>query len=176
LIKEYGFELVGQMMIGLPESSPETEIYTARRICEMGADGARVYPTVVFHKTELCRMAQSGRYIPLSQEDAIVRTKNVLDVFDRQGVPCIRVGLCASENLADEDEVFGGANHSAVGELAMGALYLERICEELDRLGKVRDFAGKTLTVCAARGATSKVAGQNKRNKTALCKKYALIG
>ncbi|MBO5415454.1 MAG: radical SAM protein [Clostridia bacterium] len=172
LIKEYGFELVGQMMIGLPESSPETEVYTARRICEMGADGARVYPTVVFYGTELCRMAQSGRYTPLSQEDAVTRTRNVLDVFDRAGVRCIRVGLCASENLSDEDEVFGGANHSAVGELAMGELYFDRIVGELDRLGKEGDFAGKSLTIYAARGATSKVVGQNKRNKLRLCKKY----
>ncbi len=170
LVKEYGFELVGQMMIGLPSSDAQKEIYTARRICELGADGARVYPTVVFYNTELCEMARKGAYPPLTQEEAVMRTKDVLGVFDSYGVPCIRVGLCASENLSDEDEVYGGANHSAVGELAMGELYFERICQSLDEMGG--DFAGKTLTVYASRGSTSKVSGQNKRNKIRLSKKY----
>ena len=169
LIKEYGFELVGQMMIGLPRSSAESEIYTARRICELGADGARVYPTVVFYNTELCEMAEDGRYIPISEYEALTRTKEALKVFDEYNVPCIRVGLCASENLSDEKEVYGGANHSAVGELAMGEIYFEKICQEL---GDDRLFDGKTLVIYAAKGATSKVAGQNRRNKIRIFEKY----
>ena len=171
LVKEYGFELIGQMMVGLPSSTPESEIYTAQRICDMGADGARVYPTVVFYNTELCEMAKQGEYLPLNNADAVERTKNVLDVFDRRGVPCIRVGLCASENLSDEDEVYGGANHSAVGELAMGELYFERICAELDKYG---DISGKNLTISVSLRSTSKAAGQNRRNKIRICEKYGV--
>ena len=103
LVKQYGFELVGQMMIGLPGADVEAEKYTARRICEMGADFARVYPTVVFYETELCDMARCGEYTPLSDDEAVMRTKEVLCVFDSFGVPCIRVGLCASENLPDDE-------------------------------------------------------------------------
>lgn len=169
LIKQYGFELIGQMMIGLPASTPEKETLTAEKICAMGADGARVYPTVVFYETELCQMAERGEYTPLAEEDAVERTKNVLAVFDAHGVPCIRVGLCASENLSDEGEVYGGANQSAIGELAMGELYLERICDILD---KRPDIRGNCLTIYAPVGAVSKVAGQNKRNKIKICKKY----
>jgi histone acetyltransferase (RNA polymerase elongator complex component) len=77
LIKEYGFELIGQMMIGLPASSVCDEIYTAEKICDMGADGARVYPTVVFYNTELCNMAERGEYLPLNEEDAVMRTKEI---------------------------------------------------------------------------------------------------
>ena len=169
LIKEYGFELVGQMMIGLPSSNVKKEIETAERICRMGADGARVYPTVVFYETELCDMAKRGEYIPLSDEDAVARTKEVLKVFDSHGVPCIRVGLCASENLSDEKEVYGGANHSAIGELAMGELYFDKVCEALDKSPELR---GKTLIIYTPLGAVSKVAGQNKRNKIKICEKY----
>ena len=171
LVKEYGFELIGQMMVGLPCSTPESEIYTAQRICDMGADGARVYPTVVFYNTELCEMAKQGEYLPLTDADAVERTKNVLDVFERRGIPCIRVGLCASENLSDEDEVYGGANHSAVGELAMGELYFERICAELDKYG---DISGKNLTISVSLRSTSKAAGQNRRNKIRICEKYGV--
>ncbi len=169
LVKSYGFELVGQMMVGLPGADVETECYTARRICEMGADKARVYPTVVFYETELCEMAKCGEYTPLSDDEAVMRTKEVLKVFDTFGVPCIRVGLCASENLSDESSVFGGANHSAIGELAMGEVYYDKICEYLDKNPELR---GKTLVIYSPLGASSKISGQNRRNKIRICKKY----
>lgn len=169
MIKEYGFELIGQMMIGLPRSDAEKERYTARRICELGADGARIYPTVVFRETELCEMAKRGEYIPITEEDAVCRTKEALRIFEENGVKCIRVGLCASENLSDESEVYGGANHSAVGELAMGELYYELLCEKLDVMDKLE---GKTLVICCGKGAVSKVSGQNKRNKIRIFEKY----
>ena len=60
LLKENGFELIGQMMTGLPEATPGSEIQTAEDICKY-ADGTRIYPTVIFKHTELCAMAQSGR-------------------------------------------------------------------------------------------------------------------
>ena len=171
LVKRYGFELVGQMMIGLPTADVEAEKYTARRICEMDADFARVYPTVVFYETELCDMAKCGEYTPLSDDEAVMRTKEVLGVFDSFGVPCIRVGLCASENLSNDESVYGGANHSAIGELAMGELYYEKICRELD---KMKDLQGAELVIYGGIGTTSKISGQNKRNKIRICKKYGV--
>ncbi len=170
LIKERGFSLIGQMMIGLPKSSAEDEIYTAELICKSGADGARVYPTVVFAETELAEMMKRGNYQPLDTESAVERTKNALAVFDRYGVPCIRVGLCASENLRDASLAVAGATHSAIGEMAMSELFYERICEELDR----HAINGGSLIIYVARGATSKAIGQKKKNKENICKKYSL--
>lgn len=170
LVKKYGFQLIGQMMIGLPLSDVDSEIETARRICELSADGARVYPTVVFRDTALADMTERGEYAPLCDEEAVERTASVLDIFDREGVPCIRVGLCASENLADESRVLGGANHPSVGEMAMSELYYRRICERLDSLSA----EGGELTVYVSRGSVSKAIGQKKRNKLKLCKKYGL--
>lgn len=169
-VKKAGFSLIGQMMIGLPESTRDTERMTAEAICKAGADGARVYPTVVFAQTELADMCTRGRYSPLELDDAVERTKNVLDVFDRYGVPCIRVGLCASENLSDASKAIGGANHSAIGELAMSRLYFERICKELDA-GNIR---GGGVTVYVSCGAVSKAVGQKRQNKLKICEKYGL--
>lgn len=167
-VKEAGFELIGQMMIGLPGSDPESELSTARAICRLGANGARVYPTVVFYDTELAKMCERGEYIPLDNESAVIRTKEVLKVFDEEGVPCIRVGLCASENLADASKVMGGADHSSIGELAMGELYFDRICEEIEK----QNISGGELTVFVSKGSTSKAIGQKKKNKVRICEKY----
>ena len=170
LIKERGFSLIGQMMIGLPKSSADDEIYTAELICRSGADGARVYPTVVFAETELAEMMKLGEYLPLDTESAVERTKNALAVFDRYGVPCIRVGLCASENLRDASLAIAGATHSAIGEMAMSELFYDRICEELDK----RQISGGELKIFVSRGATSKAIGQKRKNKEKICKKYCL--
>ena len=169
-VKAAGYELIGQMMISLPMSDTETEMMTAREIIRAGADGARVYPTVVFYETELARMTQRGEYKPISTPEAVERTKNVLRVFDEAGVPCIRVGLQASENLADDTKVLGGASHSAIGELAMGELYYERICEEIEK----REIRGGELTVYVARGNVSKAVGQKKVNKERISQKYGV--
>ncbi len=174
LIKERGFSLVGQMMIGLPRSTPEKELYTARKICEMGADGARIYPTVVFYDTELCLMAQRGEYSPITNEEAVIRSAAVLDIFERNRVNCIRIGLCSSDNLSSDEKVYGGASHAALGELVMSELYFMRICEKIDAeiMANKSDFKGKILTVFAKKGDISKVVGQNKKNKLKLCQKY----
>ncbi len=169
-VAEAGFNLVGQMMVGLPSADPESEIKTAQDIVEWGAVAARVYPTVVFRRTELCRMADVGDYSPLDTETAAERTASVLDIFDRNAVKVIRVGLCASENLASDDEVAGGANHPAIGELAMSELYLRRISEAVES-GRLE---GKRLILSVAVGATSKAVGQKRRNINALREKYGV--
>ena len=170
MIKERGFSLIGQMMIGLPKSSVADEIYTSELICKSGADGARVYPTVVFAETELADMMKCGEYVPLDTDDAVERTKNVLAIFDSYGVPCIRVGLCASENLRDASLAIAGATHSAIGEMAMSGVFYERICSELDK----RNANGGSLIIYVPRGATSKAIGQKKKNKEKICQKYQL--
>lgn len=172
MIKKRGFDLIGQMMIGLPSSTVEKEIYTAKRICELGADGARIYPTVVFYETELCTMMQDGRYTALSNEEAVERTKEALAVFVANDVPCIRVGLQSGENLSDETCVAGGANHSAIGELAMSALYLDKICQELDK--KSGEKIPQNIVIYCPKGEISKIVGQKRKNIEKICQKYQI--
>ena len=169
MIKERGFSLIGQMMIGLPGSDIQKELETAEKICSLGADGARIYPTVIFYNTELCEMAKRGEYQPLTNEDAVMRSKEVIKLLDKNGVPCIRVGLCASENLSSDEEVYGGANHSAIGELAMGEVFYDKMCALLEELS---DEGEKNVVFFVPKGATSKAVGQKKRNINRIKDKY----
>jgi len=162
LVKEAGFDLIGQMMVGLPGANVESEKNTARAICDMGAHGARVYPTVVFYETELCEMSKAGAYSPLSENDAVMRTKEVLKVFDAFGVPCIRVGLCASENLSSPEAVFGGANHSAIGEMAIGEIFYEKMDELISALTP-EERSKKYMIFYVPKGCTSKAVGQKRK-------------
>ncbi len=172
LIKKAGYSLVGQMMIGLPSSSVEDELYTAEKICDMGADAARIYPTVVFHGTELAKMTERGEYDMLEMDDAVERSKRSLQVFRRRGVECIRIGLCASDNLGDETQVMGGANHPALGELVLGEDYFDRMIEAAEeKLSYDRECQG-VLTFTVPRGELSQAVGNRGKNRHRLEEKY----
>ena len=170
-IIDYGFNLVGQMMIGLPGSSPADEIETAEFIITSGAKAARIYPTVVFRDTELFALTEIGEYSPLSVEDAVVRTTAVYKKFIEANVDVIRIGLCSSENLASDETYFAGPNHSAIGELVENQLYLEKTQEKLESM-QVRD--NDMIIVSTAKGCLSKAIGQKKKNKFLLMATYSL--
>ncbi len=155
-----GFSLVGQMMIGLPGSTPEKEIMTAERICALGASAARIYPTVVFHGTPLCEMAKAGVYTPLSLEEAVRRSVDALRVFRAHGVDCIRIGLCAGEALTSPEAVFAGPNHPALGELVQSALYYDSIKEALLAKG----LLGTEAVLLVPAREISRAVGQHRSN------------
>lgn len=169
-IKDRAMALGGQMMIGLPGATIDDELNTAKFIVDSGADEARIYPTIVFKQTKLCRMTESGSYTPLSVDDAVKRAAAVFSVFVNAGVKVLRVGLCDSENLHNDTTYFAGPNHAAMGELVEGEYYFTAINE---KIGKLDRLAGGRITVFAAKGHTSKVIGQNKKNKIRLLERYS---
>ena len=172
LIVESGIQLIGQMMIGLPDSDSLSELETARFIVDCGAVGARIYPTIVFRDTELCSMTEAGEYTPLTLDEAIIRSAAVLEVFISGGVEVIRIGLQASENLSDPNCFVAGPNHAALGELVIGEVYYNKI---LKALSDINLSENENITVCVCRGALSKAIGQNGRNKLRLKEKYKNI-
>ena len=174
MIKNAGYELIGQMMIGLPGSDIEKELATARKICEMGADGARIYPTVTFFDTELAEMTKRGEYKMLEIEDAIIRSKEVLKIFKSHGVECIRIGLCASDNLGDLEKVMGGANHPALGELVLGEERYDLIRDLMLEKSKSESFSGKTVILTVPQGETSISVGQKGKNKKRIIEEFDL--
>ena len=157
---EAGFSLVGQMMIGLPGADSESEIQTAQKICELGASAVRIYPTVVFYDTPLCEMAQHGLYSPLSVEEAIERTAPVLQIFRARALPCIRVGLCATESLTSPNAVYAGPNHPALGEMILGECLYQTVKDTVLKSG----LAGQEIILEVPSRELSATVGQHRRN------------
>jgi histone acetyltransferase (RNA polymerase elongator complex component) len=159
-IVEAGFALVGQMMIGLPASTPASELLTAQKIYELGASAARIYPTVVFYDTPLCEMAQHGEYEPLSVKEAVERTAPVLQFFRARALPCIRVGLCATESLTSPDAVYAGPNHPALGEMILGECLYQKVRETVLQSG----LAGQGIILEVPPRELSATIGQHRCN------------
>lgn len=168
-IVDRGFQLIGQMMIGLPGSTLDDEIDTAKFIIKSGAIGARIYPTIVFRDTELCDLTLNGAYVPLELDEAVYRSAEILKLFLAYNVEVIRIGLCSSENLSSLDTYVAGPNHVALGELVKNKIYYDLIEE------KIRDISfdkGDSLKINVARGCLSKAIGHKKKNKFLLAKNY----
>lgn len=163
-IVKRGIPLVGQMMIGLPGADVETERTTARMIVSLGCTAARVYPTVVFRHTKLCAMAERGEYIPITDEEAILRTKEVLKILIPAGITLLRIGLCSNEDIRDPDTVHSGATHPAIGELCIGEYYYDAVRERILGL----DGVFEALTVHVPASDVGKAVGQRRRNSSRL--------
>jgi histone acetyltransferase (RNA polymerase elongator complex component) len=118
IVLKYGITLGHQMMLGLPGSGLEEELYTARRIKELGASQARIYPVLVIKGTELAEMWEKGEYVPLGEEEALSRAAELITYFEANGIKVIRCGLHPSEGLLSGEEYLAGPFHPAFGQKA----------------------------------------------------------
>ena len=168
LVRDSEMALVCQMMLGLPRSTRESDLQTARFIVNSGAVAARIYPTVVLRDSVLHRMLLNGCYTALSLEEAIVRGADALEALADGGVYALRIGLCASEGLSRGDAV-AGAYHPALGELIRSEVYyrkIKRIVQEVGRAG--------TFRIGVSPSALSQAIGQHKSNLLRLASELSL--
>ena len=171
LLKEAGYPVVGQMMLGLPGASAEDDRETARFIADCGAGCARIYPTAVFRNTELYGMLRRGEYVPLTEEEAVERGADVLGIFGERGVEVIRMGLPEG---AGEESFAAGPRHPAMGERIRSALYGRILGKALSDAGIPLRGEGRSvcLTVLTAPGECSAAAGYRGENKIRIENKF----
>lgn len=126
LIKQQGFKLGIQLMVGLPGDNYERDIETTRRTIELNPDMVRIYPTVVIASTPLDEAYRRGKYIPLSLEEAIAASKDMYLMFARAGIRVIRMGLQPGEELSREGAVAAGPFHPSMGELVQQEVFKDQ--------------------------------------------------
>lgn len=122
LIKERGFELILQMMVGLPGSDRDTELKTAREICRLSPDGVRIYPTCVIDDTPLYDMYKSGDYKALTVDEAVDICADIAAIFRDNNIPIVRLGLNPTDELSSGG-VKAGAYHPALGEMVYSRIF-----------------------------------------------------
>lgn len=167
MLKNSGFSLGLQMMIGLPGENPDGHITTARDLAAFGADFVRVYPTVVIKNTRLEQMWRAGEYEALTPERAAELSADVIEIFERAGVPIIRLGLNPTEELSGE--AVAGAYHPALGEMARSALMRRRAAVKLEP-----HRGAANVTIFVAPGRTSTMVGQRRANIEALTREFGI--
>lgn len=124
LISEYGFTLGCQLMPGLPGDSHEKSMKSAKKIIELGAQIARIYPALVIRGTELEKMFLQGNYKPLTMDEALNLCADMLQLFRERNIHVIRVGLQAEKSL--ESSVLSGPYHPSFGEMVESAIFMKK--------------------------------------------------
>lgn len=135
LIKRAGLTCGIQLMPGLPGEDWQSLLLTGHRAVGLGADFARIYPTVVITGTKLADMYRSGVYEPLSLSEAVKRAAFLKLHMLQHGIKVIRTGLQATKELSSPGVVLDGPYHPAFGEMVdsylfynMGTIYFEQQC------------------------------------------------
>ena len=124
-VKEAGFELILQMMTGLPGDTKERTVATARRLIALAPDGVRIYPTVIVAGTPLEALWRRGDYREHTVDEAVDWCAAILPLFEAAGIPVIRLGLNPTDELSGGEAV-AGAYHPAFGELVRSRVLLGR--------------------------------------------------
>lgn len=165
LIKEYGFTLGIQLMVGLPGDSKETCLYSARETVKIKPELARIYPTIIIDDTELLEMYKRGEYSALSLEDAVDISKEMYLILDEAGINIMRVGLKSTDIINENGAVTGDTYHPAFRQLVEGQIARERIEEQITE-------EDKEITVICNPSDISNAAGHKACNKAYFKEKY----
>jgi histone acetyltransferase (RNA polymerase elongator complex component) len=112
-------------MIGLPGDTLEKAVYTAKKIIELGAGNTRIYPCLVIRGTKLEAMYRRGQYKPLSLDEAVLWSKDLLKIFEAGNVEVIKLGLHPSEGLLSGEELIAGPFHPSFRELVLTEIWWE---------------------------------------------------
>lgn len=131
LIREYGFELGIQLMIGLPGDSYESCLYSAAETVRIRPSLARLYPTIVLKDTKLYQMWRSGEYTPFDQQETLRIAKDMYRRLDDAGIYILRVGLKSTELIQTEGGAVCSDYHPAFRQLVEGELAKEKLEEQL---------------------------------------------
>lgn len=108
LIKSYGFTLGHQIMVGLPQSTEEKEIYTIQQVIDLKPSILRIYPVYVLKDSKLYDMAKDLEYIPLTLKEAVKRTAKIYKIAIEANINVIRIGLQTTEEINSKNtEILG---------------------------------------------------------------------
>ncbi|MGE4353111.1 MAG: elongator complex protein 3 [Oscillospiraceae bacterium] len=167
-IRKWDFQLILQMMTGLPGSSFEKDLASARKIAALRPDGVRIYPTVIVKDTALYDMWRRGEYAAHTVPDAVSLCAEIVPIFEDAGIPVIRLGLNPTEELSGGSAA-AGAYHPALGELVLSRMYLNRLRPELQKYR-----GAKSLLISVHPTRISVMVGQNRGNISAICSEFGI--
>jgi len=167
LIKNYGFELGIQLMIGLPKSDYKSDLQSAIKSLELNPDIARIYPTLVIKGTELELMYKKNLYQSLSVEEAVDRTVPVYSLLELKNINVIRVGLQPAEDLTADGVIISGPFHPAFRDLVENKIYFNF----LSKIYKKE----KKLDIEVNERNVSKIVGQKAINKKTFYPNFKIL-
>jgi len=166
LIKEAGYNVILQMMTGLPGDTMQGCIETANEAIRLEPDGVRIYPCIVVKGTKLEEMYYNGQYVPMPLEDSVELCAKLLLLYEANNIPVIRLGLFSEQSFTD-NAIVAGPYHPSFRELCESKIYLDLISKYIEKNSLKGD-----LIIHVSKGNLSMAIGQHKSNIECLKNKY----
>lgn len=173
LIKDYDFNLGLQMMIGLVDDGREKAIFTAKEFVKLDPYCVRIYPTLIIKDTYLEKMYKDNIYKPLSLEEAVDITTDLLMIFEYYDIDVIRVGLQPTDNIRLGKDVIAGPFHPSFRQLVESNIYKIILNDYMNTLDK-GIIVDKTMMIETNGKSISNIVGQRGSNTKYLIHKYKL--
>ena len=171
LLKERGYTIGLQTMVGLPGDDETGALTTTQRIVDLDPDFVRIYPTLVIANSRLAGWYKSDDYVPLSLEEGVSLVKKIYLKFIKEGIDVIRMGLQASEDLEDGTTVLAGPYHPAFGHLVHCEIFFDMATSAIESANSLKE----TLTIFVNPRSISKMRGLNNSNIKRLQSRFQLM-
>ncbi|MBW9170848.1 radical SAM protein [Clostridium estertheticum] len=127
LIRQYGFTLGHQIMIGLPGDNITKDIETTKRVIDLKPDICRIYPALVIKNTQMEKMYIEHKFKPYSLSEAVNISKIIYIMLTQNQINVIRIGLQPTSEISEGHDLVAGPFHPAFRELVEGSIYSDLI-------------------------------------------------
>ena len=166
-LKQWGFEVGHQLMIGLPGDTCDRFLQTLDRVIELKPDFLRIHPTLVLKGAPLESSWRESRYSPLQREEAVQWLKRGVLKFENSSILVARIGLQPTPEL--ERDYLAGPYHPAFRQLVDSAIFFDMAVSLLQTSQK----NGHALFFCHPKE-ISNLRGQKNENVLRLKKLFNL--
>jgi histone acetyltransferase (RNA polymerase elongator complex component) len=166
-LKQAGFEIGHQLMIGLPGDTFDRFQQTVDRIIDLEPDFIRIHPTLVLRGSPLETLWRDGVYAPLSLEETVQWLKSGLLKLERSSIRVARLGLQPTREL--ERDYVAGPFHPALRHLADSAIFFDMAKHLLQN-----DRKGSRVLFLCHPGDLSNLRGQRNENFLKLREAFGL--
>jgi histone acetyltransferase (RNA polymerase elongator complex component) len=167
LLRERDFFVGLQLIPGLPGDTAARFHETVSRVISLKPDFVRIYPALVIRDTPLAELYLTGKYAPLSLDDAVDICRVAMERFEAAGITVVRAGLQPTEELERPGTVLAGPWHPAFRQLVESSRFLESMRALLEP-----GNASAPVTFAVNPADISSAIGQNRRNIHAIREQY----
>jgi histone acetyltransferase (RNA polymerase elongator complex component) len=129
-LKNEGFYVALQVMVGLPDETMNDIKETTRQIIRLSPHYIRIYPLVVLKDTPLHSMYEAGLFVPILFEEAIERAAHIYINTLRHNIKTVKMGLTDNEII--KDSIVAGQFHPAFGYMVKSKTFYLAIKKNID--------------------------------------------
>jgi len=166
-LRRWSFEVGLHLMIGLPGDTCDRFLQTLNQVVELKPDFLRIHPTLVLKGSPLEIVWRTGRYSPLSLEEAVFYLKKGLLKLEGSFIRIARIGLQPTEEL--QRHYLAGPYHPALHQL----IDSEIVFDLAKQLLQIYSKEPEPLFLCHPKE-VSNLRGQRNRNILRLIDQFHL--